>query len=64
MLPAPFYSDLPTELGDDTAWRDQATPATAQPVDGMPGWKAWIARSMHMLSRELRCFAWGYSTWS
>lgn len=69
MLPAPFYSELPTELGDDAAWCAQAhaepdAPAPARPAGSAAWLKAWMTQSTDTLSRALSCFAWGYSTWS
>lgn len=68
MLPAPFFSELPSDLGDDTAWCAQApaeheATASAQPASGTARPMPWRSPLMNALSCALGGFAWGYSTW-
>jgi hypothetical protein len=68
MLPAPFYSELPTDLGDDTAWCAQSpaghdASAATRAAGGATSLKARITQATNTLGLSLRCFVWGYSTW-
>ena len=64
MLPAPFYSELPTELGDDRAWLDQAgAPAPdSPPRDGT--WRTAAGQALALAALVLGERLWGYSSWS
>jgi hypothetical protein len=69
MLPAPFYSELPIDLGDGSAWcieapAEQDASAAAQAAGGSPSLNTGITQCTNTLGRALRCFVWGYSTWS
>lgn len=64
MLPAPFFSDLPTELGDDRAWLDQAGAPAPDTTAGDGAWHAAAGRALALAALVLGERLWGYSSWS
>lgn len=68
MLPAPFFNELPSDLGEDTtccarAPAEHETAASAQHSSGTAPQMPWHSPLMNALSWALGGFAWGYSTW-